>query len=69
MTHEQPSETIQRADKMLRYFKDAPPKIYNIDKQQAEIIKLFWRELHDYTGCQFTFNDEFTKLRKEANND
>jgi len=69
ITTKSPSKTIQKADKMLRYFKDAPPKVYKVDKDQVEIIKLFWRELHNHTGCQFTFNDDYTKLRKDLNND
>jgi len=58
------SETLIRADEMLRYFKDAPPKVYTVDEEQVKIIKLFWWELHNHTGCEFTFNKDYTKLRK-----
>ncbi len=57
-------EILIRADKMLRYFKSEAPNTFEIDTKQAELIKLFWWELHNYTGADFSFNDNYTKLIK-----
>ena len=57
---------LEQADRMLRYFKRSKEKYYSVTTEQAELIKQFWYELHEYCNPdQFTFNDEFTKLRRD----
>ncbi len=62
---EERNEQLTRADLMLKYFKKAQPGIYPVAPSQVELIKTWWWELHNYTGAEFTFNDEFNKIRKD----
>jgi len=60
----QPEELI-RADMMLNYFKTAPNGVHHVSQQQTELIKRWFWELENHTGCEFTFNDNYSKLRKD----
>jgi len=57
--------TLKRADAMLRSFKKLPPAVYNVTPSQVPLIKLFWDELHTYTQATYTFNESYTKIRKD----
>ncbi len=61
--NDRPIELIQ-ADEMLKTLKRLPEGIYNIKPSQIPIIKTWWDELHNYTGADFSFNDNYTKLIK-----
>jgi len=50
---------------MLNYFKAASPGIYPVTPDQVDLIKEYWETLHVYTGAEFTFNEEFNKIRKD----
>ena len=58
-------ETLIRADRMMIYFRDAEPGEYRVAPDQVEIIKMFWWELHNFTGAEFSFNDNFSILVKK----
>jgi len=57
--------TLERADKMLRTFKRLPSGTYPTTPSQVPLIKLFWDELHTYTQATYTFNESYTKIRKD----
>ncbi len=58
---------MNRADMMLKYFKNAPPGIYPVAPSQVELIKAWWWELHKYCGVEFTFNSDYSKIKKHEN--
>ena len=62
MTEKHPK--ITRADAMLRYFKTAKPGKYQITPDQLEIIRMFWDELHSYTGGVYSLSDDHSQLIK-----
>ena len=56
---------LKRADDMLRYLKQMPESTFNVSESQAELIKQFWKNLHDYDNeFEYTFNESFTKIKK-----
>lgn len=58
--------TTKEADDILRYMKRMPQGKWNVSPIQAEKIKYLWRILHDYdTEHEYTFNESFTKIRKD----
>ena len=65
MTKDQqrPDELI-RADMMLKYFKKAEKGVHPVTNKQVELIKTYWEELHWYVKAQFSFNDQYTLIKK-----
>ena len=58
---------LKRADDMLRYLKQMPESTFSVSESQADLIKQFWRELHTYDSKhEYTFMNNFTKIRKEV---
>lgn len=65
MTTETQHPELTRADNMLKYFKRLREGTYSVSESQAELIKQFWKNLHDYDNeFEYTFNESFTKIKK-----
>jgi len=64
LSMQQPNSHIEKASAMLNYLKEAKVGNYHITIQQYKLIKTWWWELHNHIGCEFTFSDDFSTIRK-----
>jgi len=56
---------LERADQMLRFFKESKPGKYHCTPEQAELIKANWQNLHAYDHkAEYTFSEDFRTLTK-----
>ena len=62
--------SFEETDIIINYFKDADAGYFSVTPEQSLKIKSVWNLLHilvaDY---EYTFDDEFTMLRKDKRSD
>ena len=62
--------SFEETDIIINYFKDADVGYFSVTTEQSLKIKSVWNLLHiqdaDY---EYTFDDEFTMLRKDKRSD
>jgi len=62
-----PADTSEseRVNKMINFFKKSNPDYYPVTRDQAQLIKAYFNLLHYLdAGFTYTFNEDFTKIRK-----
>ncbi len=63
MTLKEKDKSLERTKTMLKWFREAKPGIYPVKSDQVELIKEYWPLIN--LNNEFTFNDNFTKIRKK----
>jgi hypothetical protein len=62
--------SFEESDTIIKYFKDADAGYFSVTSEQSFKIKSIWNLLHIYDADhEYTFNDDFTMLRKDKRSD
>jgi hypothetical protein len=62
--------SFEETDIIINYFKDADAGYFSVTPEQSLKIKSVWNLLHIHDAdYEYTFDDEFTMLRKDKRSD